>query len=137
MEVATFLTDCEPARRKPSNDFTQAIQAEINKQNARRVVLKLNAVKDAVCQFYKVSAREIISERRNMEIIWPRQVAYYLCRELTPASYPRIGQFFGGRDHTTVIHGVRKVEKKIGEKPYLADEIARISFALSKKVQLK
>jgi len=52
---------------------------------------------------------DMVGAKRSQEIVWPRQVAIYLCRELTDASYAKIGEYFGGRDHTTVLHGYNKV----------------------------
>jgi chromosomal replication initiator protein len=52
---------------------------------------------------------EMLGAKRSQEIVWPRQVAIYLCRELTDISLAKIGEYFGGRDHTTVLHGYNKV----------------------------
>jgi hypothetical protein len=71
----------------------------------------IDAIKKAVCEFYDMSPLHLIAERRTMKIVEARHMAFYLCKTLTPHSYPLIGKFLGGRDHTTVLHGVRKVEK--------------------------
>jgi chromosomal replication initiator protein len=63
------------------------------------------------------------SARRAREVARPRQVAMYLSKQLTPKSLPDIGRRFGGRDHTTVLHAVRKIEKAIGEDNALSDEV--------------
>jgi chromosomal replication initiator protein len=54
---------------------------------------------------------ELKSRRRSKTLVHPRQIAMYLCRELTDASYPEIGRQFGGKDHTTIIHACRQVAK--------------------------
>ena len=58
---------------------------------------------------------DLLSAKRNAEIVWPRQVAIYLCRELTDSSLARIGEYFGGRDHSTVLHGYNKVSDLLAE----------------------
>ena len=63
--------------------------------------------------FYKIDAKDIIGPKRNKEIVWPRQVAIYLARELTDKSLQEIGQFFGGRDHSTVLHAYNKIGSEL------------------------
>jgi hypothetical protein len=67
------------------------------------------SIKEAVCLHFGVSLMMLAAGRRTAAIVEARQMAYYLCRELTPHSYPLIGKFLGGRDHTTVMYGCRKV----------------------------
>ena len=68
-------------------------------------------IMSAVCKYFNVSEGDILSSRRNREIATARQVAMYLTRELTQLSTTRIGDFFGGRDHTTVMHACDKIEE--------------------------
>ena len=75
-----------------------------------------------VARHYNVSKADLLSSRRTRTIVRPRQIAMYLAKVLTPRSLPEIGRRFGGRDHTTVLHAVRKIEGLIGDKT-LADEI--------------
>lgn len=63
-----------------------------------------------VSRHYNVSRHDVISERRTANVVRPRQVAMYLCKYITLKSLPHIGRQFGGRDHTTVLHAVRKIE---------------------------
>jgi len=80
--------------------------------------LKLRDIQEAVSAYSGVRMDEIISPRRQSEIVKSRQIAMLLCKTLTKRSYPEIGRNFGGRDHTTVLHAVRKqtaVEKKLWE----------------------
>lgn len=69
-------------------------------------------IKAAVADEYGVSVLDIESDRRARECAWPRQTAMWLARQATARSMPDIGRFFGGRDHTTVMHAVRAVEKR-------------------------
>ena len=73
--------------------------------------LSIEIIQKQVAEFYKVKVSELKSEKRQKAIVVPRQVAIYLCRELTKASYPEIGEKFGGKDHSTIIHSVKKIER--------------------------
>ena len=66
-------------------------------------------IQKAVCKHYDVKMVDLLSPRRTADIVKPRQVAMYLAKELTPHSLPQLGRRFGGRDHTTVLHAVRKI----------------------------
>ena len=68
---------------------------------------------NTVCKYFGLRDDEFISKKRNKEIVYPRQIAMYLCRELTGLSLPNIGMLFGGRDHTTVMHAIKKVNEGI------------------------
>lgn len=74
--------------------------------------LTIAEIQTAVAYFYHIPPREMTSARRARSIAYPRQVAMYLARTMTPKSYPHIGRLFGNRDHTTVLHAVRAVEKR-------------------------
>ena len=70
-------------------------------------------IKAAACEQFGISTDELVSPSRTMRVMWPRQVAMYLARELTSESLPSIGREFGGRDHTTVLHAWRRTEERI------------------------
>jgi len=72
--------------------------------------ITIENIQNAVCSYYNLEKSELISKKRNKKVAYPRQIAMYLCRKLTDASYPQIGESFGGRDHTTVMHANEKVE---------------------------
>src|SRR5207253_408379 len=72
--------------------------------------LTIEVIQTAVERHCKVGHLELISARRTGGIVRPRQIAMYLAKQLTPLSLPMIGRKFGGRDHTTVLHAVRKIE---------------------------
>jgi len=74
----------------------------------------LAEIQSAACRHFGLSPEELLSSSRTARVAWPRQVAMYLARELTDESLPAIGRHFGRRDHTTVIHAVRRAEHKIG-----------------------
>ncbi len=98
-----------------------AIRDLVRTREPRRV--KIEDIQKLVATRYNVSRADILSERRTAAVVKPRQIAMYLAKALTPRSLPEIGRRFGGRDHTTVLHAVRKIEKAIGEDRLLHDEV--------------
>lgn len=71
--------------------------------------LMIQEIMKATAKYFQISHRDIICARRNKRIVIPRQIAMYLCRELTLKSLPEIGRCLGGKDHTTIMHGARKI----------------------------
>lgn len=90
-------------------------------------------IQQRVAAFYKVKLEDFSSKKRPRNIAYPRQIAMYLCRELTDNSLPRIGELFGGRDHTTVIHAYDKISNDRKEKAKLNQEILSIIEDLKNK----
>jgi chromosomal replication initiator protein len=76
--------------------------------------LSIETVQKIVADHFKLRVSDLKSKRRQQNIALPRQIAMYLSRKLTNASYPDIGERFGGKDHTTVMHNVRKIEDCLG-----------------------
>lgn len=95
----------------------------------RRV--RIEDIQRIVARHYNVSKTELLSNRRTRTIVKPRQVAMYLAKVMTPRSLPEIGRRFGGRDHTTVLHAVRKIEGLSGEDRQLAQEIELLKRLIS------
>jgi hypothetical protein len=87
-------------------------------------------IKRITAASFGIPADEMVSARRSRTVARPRQVAMYLAKKLTPKSLPDIGRQFGNRDHTTVIHGIRVVERMIGEDPLFKDKVKTIVSAL-------
>ena len=85
--------------------------------------VRIEDIQRIVARHYNVSKTELLSNRRTRTIVKPRQVAMYLAKVLTPRSLPEIGRRFGGRDHTTVLHAVRKIEDLSGSDNTLAQEL--------------
>jgi chromosomal replication initiator protein len=77
--------------------------------------ITIDRIQELVCERFSVTIEELTGDRRTQNIVYPRQVAMYLSRELTDSSLPRIGKEFGGRDHTTVIHATSKIARLIRE----------------------
>lgn len=93
----------------------------VGAREPRRV--KIEDIQKVVAVHFNVSKADLLSSRRTRTIVRPRQIAMYLSKTLTPRSLPEIGRRFGGRDHTTVLHAVRKVEELMRDDRGLADEI--------------
>ncbi len=93
----------------------------IRPQEPRRV--KIEDIQRIVARQYNVSRADLLSSRRTANVVRPRQVAMYLAKTLTLRSLPEIGRRFGGRDHTTVLHAVRKIEHLVGTDTMLAEEV--------------
>jgi chromosomal replication initiator protein len=98
-----------------------AIRDLVRTKDPKRV--KIEDIQKLVASRYNVSRSDILSERRTAAVVKPRQIAMYLSKILTLRSLPEIGRRFGGRDHTTVLHAVRKIEKCVGEDTVLNEEV--------------
>ena len=79
-------------------------------------VLSSDYIKEIVAKYFSINKDDLSSNKRSNEIAFPRQIAMYLCREVANMSYPKIGEDFGNRDHSTVMHACKKIEKEIKEK---------------------
>jgi chromosomal replication initiator protein len=100
----------------------------IRPQEPRRV--KIEEIQRVVAGQYHVSRTDLLSARRTANVVHPRQVAMYLAKTLTLRSLPEIGRRFGGRDHTTVLHAVRKIENLASNDTALAEEIESLKRQL-------
>ena len=90
----------------------------------------ISTIQSAVADYYKITVEVLKGKRRSANIAYPRMVAMYLCRMLTDQSFPRIGLEFGGRDHSTVIHAVDKIEEDLKENGQLKEIINEIKSKL-------
>jgi chromosomal replication initiator protein len=77
--------------------------------------VSIKRIQELVIDRFGMSLEELCGDKRSQNIVYPRQVAMYLSRELTDSSLPKIGKEFGGRDHTTVIHATSKIARLIKE----------------------
>lgn len=75
--------------------------------------LQISKIQEVVANYFQTSTAELKGKKRVRQIVVPRQIAMYLSRELTDASLPKIGQEFGGKDHTTVMHAYDKIDKQM------------------------
>ena len=79
-------------------------------------VISCDFIKETVAKYFSIEKDDLAGNKRSNDIAFPRQIAMYLCREVANMSYPQIGIDFGGRDHSTVMHACRKIEKEVKEK---------------------
>jgi chromosomal replication initiator protein len=99
----------------------RAVRDLVRPQDPKRV--KIEDIQRIVARQYNVSRADLLSSRRTANVVRPRQIAMYLAKALTLRSLPEIGRRFGGRDHTTVLHAVRKIETLATNDAALAEEI--------------
>lgn len=85
-------------------------------KNEKDKVISSEFIKETVAKYFSINKDDLSGNKRSNDIAYPRQIAMYLCREVANMSYPQIGNDFGGRDHSTVMHGCKKIEKEIKEK---------------------
>lgn len=100
---------------------TEALKEIIPNSKPRKITIK--GIMKFIAEQYNVSVEEMLSRKRTKTIAYPRQIAMYLSRELTDLSLPKIGQEFGNRDHTTVIHAHKKISVSISENQEVQAEI--------------
>ena len=79
-------------------------------------VISCDFIKETVAKYFSINKDDLSGNKRSNDIAFPRQIAMYLCREIANMSFPQIGVDFGGRDHSTVMHACKKIEKEIKEK---------------------
>ena len=103
---------------------TEALKDIIS--NPKSEEITVNRIKEKVSEAFNIKMDDFNSKKRTRTIAYPRQIAMYICRELTDLSLPKIGSEFGGRDHTTVIHAHDKISKDIEENQQIKDKIDKI-----------
>lgn len=90
-------------------------------------------IQRVVCEYYGTALEDILSSRRTAAIVRPRQIAVYLAKTMTLRSLPDIGSRFGGRDHTTIIFSIRKIERLIAVDPSMLDEINELKRRIAER----
>jgi chromosomal replication initiator protein len=95
--------------------------------------ITIENIQKTICDYFNIKLGDLKAKRRTQNIALPRQVAMYLCRKHTETSFPAIGDKFGGRDHSTVIHASRAIEKRIREDPHMQNTIERLERSLNIK----
>jgi chromosomal replication initiator protein len=94
-------------------------------------MVTIENIQKTVCEYYKVRSSELLSKKRNRSIARPRQVAMYLSKTLTRHSLPEIGDAFGGRDHTTVLHATRKIKELTQSDSRIEEDLKMLTRLLS------
>ena len=104
-------------RRPITMDMAQEALAGILPELGMQTV-DIRKIQETVSEYFNLPMKDLLGHRRDQKIVRPRQVAMYLCKELTGSSFPEIGNEFGGKDHTTVMHSCRKVESNLEDHYY-------------------
>lgn len=121
----TFMAHLKESGSEPTMDMVKtALHSFANRKPLKRG--SLEEISQIVCEFYGVDLKEIKGQRRQAEIVKPRQVLMYLMKYELNMTFPTIGREIGGRDHTTAMHSVDKVEKDMKKSPELFEELKRI-----------
>ncbi len=118
--AVSSLTNTEITQELAKNELKHLI-------DNREKIISNELVQKIVAESYGIKISDLKSKRRTKTVVLPRQVAMYLCRNLANASLPEIGNFFGGKDHSTVIHAIKVIEEKKGKD---ADLRARIEMLI-------
>jgi len=98
---------------------------------------RIAEIQAVVAAYYEITVLDLISERRAVTFARPRQVAMYLAKRLTVHSLPRIGQLFGNRDHSTVIHAVRRIEALALADADMAHDLVALAPLVAATVELR
>lgn len=124
-----IVAESEFSGKEPDLNFVKKSLSEIISSGKRKGI-QFEHVIAAISNFYKIDGQRLMSKGRQRELSKARQVAMYLMRTEINASYPGIGEFFGGRDHTTALHAYEKINKDLGDNIRLKDEIDLIKEKL-------
>jgi len=95
--------------------------------------IPVTTIQREVCRFYTISHADLVGSKRSQAIVYPRQIAMYLARELTDLSLPKIGDEFGGRDHTTVMHATAKIQKLMSAQRDVYNQIQQLTNSIRQK----
>lgn len=94
--------------------------------NGRPKEITMELIQEVVSSYFKIRIDDLLAKKRTRNVAYPRQIAMYLSREMTETSLPRIGEMFGGRDHTTVIHAYDKINRERAEDVKLSNTIKEL-----------
>ena len=103
---------------------TEALKDIFPHGKPKQITIEL--IQEVIGTYFKVRQEELLAKKRTRNVAYPRQIAMYLSRELTETSLPRIGEMFGGRDHTTVIHAHDKIARERVADPKLGNTIKEL-----------
>ncbi len=109
-------------RREITLEVAQECLADILRTNDRKI--NIDDIQRKVAEHYNIRLADMMGPKRARNVARPRQIAMYLSKQLTSRSLPEIGRRFGGRDHTTIMHGVRKIEELLADDSAMVEDIA-------------
>ena len=111
-------------------DMAKDVIRDILRSNEK--IVTIECIQKRVCEYYGLKYTDIISTNRKQNIAKARHIAMYLAKKLTTSSLPEIGRNFGGKDHATVLHAVRKIEEKIATNDNVASDIVTLTKSLER-----
>jgi chromosomal replication initiator protein len=115
--LTRMIAFCALTGREMGVELAQEVLADLWGEEER--IITIEQVQRKVCDFFGVKLSDLKAQNRTKAVAFPRQVAMYLARQLTHASLAEIGRAFGGKDHTTVLHAVDKIQTLLQEDPKL------------------
>ena len=139
-KVRSNVRDLEGALKRVlanAHFFGQNITLDFVRETLRDLIavhdrqISLDNIQRMVADYFKIKISDLLSKRRNRSVARPRQVAMALCKELTDHSLPEIGEAFGGRDHTTVLHACRKIKELCDTDLAIRDDYSNLLKALT------
>ena len=107
-----------------SVDMVKDVLKDMIREGEKKITIDM--IQKRVCEYFDIKASDMKAKKRRRGIAYPRQIAMYLARQLTDYSLPEIGEYFGGRDHTTVMHACDKIQKDLKVKSGLAELVDRL-----------
>ena len=116
-------------KREINIDLAEQVLRDIISPNEKKVITP-EFIIDTVADHFDITPSDIVGSKRSSKIVFPRQIAMYLCREMLDAPLTGIGKMMGDRDHTTVMHGIEKIEKEMSAK----DSVRNTVDILKKKI---
>ncbi|MBI5124362.1 MAG: chromosomal replication initiator protein DnaA [Candidatus Omnitrophica bacterium] len=114
--------------REISVDMVKDVLKDMIREGEKKITI--DAIQKKVCEYFDIKLSDMKVKKRSRGIAYPRQIAMYLSRQLTDYSLPEIGEYFGGRDHTTVMHAHEKIKGDLKEKKGLGELIERVTDSI-------
>jgi chromosomal replication initiator protein len=112
-------------------DIAETVIRDLVQSGGDQRRIKIEDILRIVSRHFGVSKGDLLSQRRHRSVVWPRQIGMYLAKQLTARSLPEIGRRFGNRDHTTVLHAIRKIEGELNANQRLRDELEDLKKMLA------
>ncbi len=124
---------CQFSECQQTVDIAKNVLKDMVREVSSRITIGM--IQNRVADYFKIESTEMRGSKRHRSILHPRQIAMYLCRKLTEASLPEIGRAFGGKDHTTVLHAVAKIEKELAQDVHRKHTLDQLSQSILQSSQ--
>jgi len=122
------VTYCQLNNFLPSLEITQKVLENVITYGKGN--LTTDKIFKTICDFFNIKLVDVLGKKRNKELVYPRQIVMYLLRHELNFSFPKIGQELGGKDHTTIMHGCKKIEGGLLRNSNLKEELSIIKEKL-------